>query len=138
MSAPVTISCVALIEKKGVGWWGLGLVKIQNLPSHACPLSLVREQRELIISLQPLLSPRLHQDMNGHRSDCCVHSQDGQTGPRRGGLEERPCDQSGRKTGLFSMVSFLTAGFVQKKLFRSFFALKTPVLHYRYPLELAC
>lgn len=107
-------------RKEGRGRGGLRLVTIQNLPSHACPLPLVREQRELIISLRPLQSLRLHQDMNGHTPDSCVHSQGGQTGPRRGELEESLSDQSGRKaaitsrktdslSGLFSVVSFLTA-----------------------------
>lgn len=45
VSASVTISCGALIETKGEGRGvgGFGLVTIQNPPSHACPLPLVRE-----------------------------------------------------------------------------------------------
>lgn len=54
VSVPVPISCGALIER---GEGGLCLVTIQNPPSHACPLPLVREQKgpnhQLTASAEP-------------------------------------------------------------------------------------
>lgn len=79
VSAPVAISCGALIENRGRrrrrrrGGGGGGQCawsQSKNPSSHTCPLSLVREQTDLIISPRPPRSPRLHQDMNEHTLGC--------------------------------------------------------------------